>query len=69
MTNIPAGSLDEYLSAEDQKAHKKAAKLLEGAGPVRQLQLKDDDEICAVLLTLARTETGSPGILSVRIDT
>jgi hypothetical protein len=69
MTNIPAGSLDEYLSVAEQKAHAKAAKLLEAAGPVRQLQLKDDDEICAVLLTLARTETGSPGILSVRIDT
>ena len=69
MTTIAVGTLDEYLSAEDQAAHRQAAALLEGASPVRQLRLTDDDESCTVLLTLARTGTGSPGILAVRIDT
>lgn len=62
-------SLDEYLTPEEQKAHKKAAKVLDTASPVRQLRFTDDDEITTIVLTLASTATGSPGVLTVRVDT
>ena len=34
-----------------------------------KLRLTSEDESCTVILTLAQTATGSPGVLTVRVDT
>lgn len=61
--------LDADVSPEEQEVYEEAAKILESTSPVRQLRITDDNEITTVVLTLGSTATGSPGLLTVRVDT
>ena len=69
LSDVPdatAETLDEYVSAGDQKSYKKAAVLLDAGGSVRQLRLTGSkDDGYTVVLTLA----GPAGVLTVRSDT